>query len=237
MAYYYVASCMFTANFPKTSFMIQNYIKSKSDIKIVRCCIPNYKVEYNTRRISECAVQNEWKQLPVSKVFQPGDTVISVCHNCTNIVEEWRVGTKAISLWEVIDHDPVFPFPDYNGLEVTIQDCWRTRERRSEQEAVRSILRKMNIKFVETKRTMKKQILRKYFISGTAGQKFEACSKTLCRTGKREIYKPYTGRTSFDNAQLLQTISNGDGSLLLPLLSGRTFARRCKRSAYRKFIV
>lgn len=156
MAYYYVASCMFTANFPKTSFMIQNYIKSKSDIKIVRCCIPNYKVEYNTRRISECAVQNEWKQLPVSKVFQPGDTVISVCHNCTNIVEEWRVGTKAISLWEVIDHDPVFPFPDYNGLEVTIQDCWRTRERRSEQEAVRSILRKMNIKFVETKKNHEK---------------------------------------------------------------------------------
>lgn len=88
----------------------------------------------------------------MSEVFQPGDTVISVCHNCTNIVEEWRAGTRTVSLWEIIDRDPAFPFPDYNGLEVTIQDCWRTRERRDEQEAVRSLLRKMNIKFVETEK-------------------------------------------------------------------------------------
>lgn len=149
MADYYVASCMFTAQFPKISLMIQDYIKSKSNIKIVRCCIPDYRVEYNTERISDCTVQNAWKQLPVSEVFQPGDTVISVCHNCTNIVEEWRAGAKAVSLWEVIDRDPSFPFPDYSGLEVTVQDCWRVRERREEQDAVRSLLRKMNIKYVE----------------------------------------------------------------------------------------
>lgn len=148
MSCYYIASCMFTAQFPEISLLIQNYIKSKPDIKIVRCCIPDYRVEHNTERITKSNVQSAWRQLPVSNVFQPEDTVISVCHNCTNIVEEWR-GAKVISLWEMIDCDPLFPFPDYNGLEVTVQDCWRTRERRNEQNAVRSLLRKMNTKYIE----------------------------------------------------------------------------------------
>lgn len=148
MSYYYIASCMFTAQFPETSLRIQNYIKSKPDIKIVRCCIPGYRVEFNTDRIPDLNVRKAWEQLPVSEVFQPGDTVISVCHNCTNIVEEWRKA-DVISLWEFIDRDPSFPFPDYSGLEVTVQDCWRTRERQNEQDAVRSLLKKMNIRYME----------------------------------------------------------------------------------------
>ncbi len=156
MSNYYIASCMFTARFPETSLLLQKYIKAKPDITIVRCCIPNYRVAQNTKRISDCSVQNAWKQLPVSEVFQPGDTVISVCHNCTNIVEEWRTGVKAVSLWEFIDCDPSFSFPDYGGVEVTIQDCWRTRERLHEQEAVRSLLRKMNIKYVEANKNHEK---------------------------------------------------------------------------------
>ena len=52
----------------------------------------------------------------------------------------------------MIDRDPLFPFPDYRGLEVTVQDCWRTRERRKEQDAVRSLLRKMNIRYMENDR-------------------------------------------------------------------------------------
>ena len=126
MANYYVASCLFTARFPETSLRIQNYIRTKPDIKTVRCCIPNFKVEHNTNRIPSPSVRQVWEQLPVSEVFQSDDTVISVCHNCTNIVEEWRAGTKAVSLWEIIDRDPSFVFPDYDGLEVTVQDCWRT---------------------------------------------------------------------------------------------------------------
>lgn len=108
MTDYYIASCMFTAQFPELSLKIQNYIKSKPEVKLVRCCIPDYRVEYNTNRIANPEVQDAWKQLPVSEVFQPGDTVISVCHNCTNIVEEWRAGVTAVSLWEFIDRDPSF---------------------------------------------------------------------------------------------------------------------------------
>lgn len=40
-------------------------------------------------------------------------------------------GATARSLWEVIDQDDAFAFPDYRGMRVTLQDCWRTRDRRA----------------------------------------------------------------------------------------------------------
>ena len=146
---YYIASCLFTARFPETSLKIQNYIRTKSDIDIVRCCIPNYKVQFNTERIPENKTQNAWQNLPVTADFQPKDTVYSVCHNCTNIVSECYPDVNVVSLWELIDDDDKFVYPDYSGLKVTLQDCWRTRERKKEQNAVRSLLRKMNIEYIE----------------------------------------------------------------------------------------
>lgn len=57
MANYYVASCLFTARFPETSLRIQNYIRTKPDIQMVRCCIPNFKVDFNTNRIPSPSVR------------------------------------------------------------------------------------------------------------------------------------------------------------------------------------
>ena len=48
-----------------------------------------------------------------------------------------------------IVQDTQFPFPDYSGLRVTLQDCWRMRDRSATHDAVRSILTKMNIQYVE----------------------------------------------------------------------------------------
>lgn len=152
MAKYYVASCKFTADFPKISLAILDYIRTLPDIEPIRCCIPNYRVQQNTDRIADLAARTAWQEMPQSKFFQPNDEIISVCPNCINIVEEWRPGAKGISLWEIINADENFVFPDYHGLTVTIQDCWRTRERRSEQDAVRSLLKKMNIHYVEVEK-------------------------------------------------------------------------------------
>jgi hypothetical protein len=48
-----------------------------------------------------------------------------------------------------LDADKDFPWPDLNGERITIQDCWRARDDRHLQDAVRSILKKMNIQTVE----------------------------------------------------------------------------------------
>ena len=147
---YYIASCLFTARFPETSIKIQKYVENRFDIEILRCCIPNFRVKENTERIPDENVREAWKKLPVSAKIEPGDTVYSLCHNCTNILAEQRDGVNLISLWELIDKDKTFVYPNYAGLKVTVQDCWRSREQHGEQDAVRSLLSRMNIEYIET---------------------------------------------------------------------------------------
>ncbi len=52
---------------------------------------------------------------------------------------------KSISVWEILDEDNDFPWPDYHDEAITVQDCWRTYDNRALQNAVRSILSRMNI--------------------------------------------------------------------------------------------
>lgn len=151
MASYYIAACLFTARFPEVSLAIQRYIHERGDIRMVRCCIPNYSVKSNAERIPAATTRDAWKQLAPWTTFEHGDVVYSLCHNCTNIVDEQNEGVQVRSLWELLDEDETFVFPDYSGLKVTLQDCWRTRERSDEQSAVRSILKKMNIDFIEAR--------------------------------------------------------------------------------------
>lgn len=148
---YYVASCLFTARFPKTSLAIQQYIAKQSRIQMVRCCIPNFRIRENAERINDGGARTTWEALPTSADFQPGDRVYSLCYNCTNILDKQHEGLQLMSLWELIDGDPDFVFPDYSGMKVTVQDCWRSRDRAQEQEAVRHLLEKMNIGYVELK--------------------------------------------------------------------------------------
>ncbi len=93
----------------------------------------------------EGALRKAWKSLPDSREFRTSDRVYSLCHNCNNIIEETNPGTTIASLWELIDIDDDFDFPNYSGLNATVQDCWRSRDRLSEQKAVRNLLEKMHI--------------------------------------------------------------------------------------------
>lgn len=146
---YYIASCVFTSKYPELSKKIQDYVATKTGIHIVRCCVPGWKKQIYEEKMPEGELAERWKNLPQSQVFVPEDEVWSLCPNCMNISEEWR-GIKAVhSLWELIDQDDDFSFPDYSGMRVTVQDCWRMKERTSTHEAVRSILSKMNIEYIE----------------------------------------------------------------------------------------
>ena len=145
---YYIASCVFSTQFPELSYKIQDYISKRFNMSIVRCCIPKYKVREFEEKM-KIEYRAKWSELPDSAIFKDADTVYSLCHNCSNIIEETKNNVKVISLWELILSDSDFIYPDYGGIKVTIQDCWRAKERFSEQNAVRSLLRNMNIDFVE----------------------------------------------------------------------------------------
>lgn len=151
MKSYYIASCLFTARYPQVSMAIQQYIRSRQDIGIVRCCIPNFRATSSESRIMQTGARSSWNELPYTAELQPGDRVYSLCHNCTNITAEQNEGVHALSLWELIDGDESFIYPNCSGMEAVVQDCWRTRDREGEQAAVRSILGKMNIRFREAR--------------------------------------------------------------------------------------
>ena len=147
---YYIASCVFTAKYPELSFKIQKYVENRFSMPIVRCCFPKYKLKEFEEKMPAGMLREAWRCLPDSAAFQPGDTVYSLCHNCSNIIEEMHPSVRVKSLWELILEDEAFLFPDYSGMVVTVQDCWRARERQDEQNAVREILRKMNITYIES---------------------------------------------------------------------------------------
>ena len=124
MAYYYFPSCKATAQFQEASRQARTYVNKVFGIDPIGCCRPNHK------------------KLTVE------DTAVVVCGNCAAIIEENSEASIQF-LWQVIDNDPEFPFPDYRGQEMTVQDCWVSFEKRDVQDAVRSLMRKMNIRIVE----------------------------------------------------------------------------------------
>ena len=111
----FFSSCKATAQFKEASKSAREYVKQKFGIGPIGCCRPNH-----TKLTSE-------------------DTALVVCNNCAAIVEE---NTKADIqfLWQVIDNDPDFQFPDYHGEKMTIQDCWVSFEKRYVQDTVRSLI-------------------------------------------------------------------------------------------------
>ncbi len=149
MSTFYIASCVFTSRFPKLSLSIQEYIHTRFSFPVVRCCVPKYKLQEFEQKMPEGPYRDSWRSLPDSGNFSEWDKVYSLCHNCNNIIEEMHPGVQVYSLWELIDSDDSFPLPDFDGKKVFVQDCWRSRDRKPEQDAVRSLLLKMHFDVME----------------------------------------------------------------------------------------
>ena len=82
-------------------------------------------------------------------VLKEGDTVITCCTNCDLMFAERTPYLTAVPVYEYLLQDPDFPWPDYGGRRITLQDCWRMRNDRAIQDAVRGCMRMMNIEIVE----------------------------------------------------------------------------------------
>lgn len=118
-------SCKIKAAFPKEDAALAAYLEKLLGIECSGCCREN-RVKITS-----------------------DDTAVVVCHTCASILEESSAAAKVLYAWELIDQDKNFSFPDYHGEKITVQDCYMSRERSSVQEAVRSLLKKMNFEIVE----------------------------------------------------------------------------------------
>ena len=123
----FLPACKIKKKFSYASKQLEDYLKEQVNLETVGCC----------------------------KVFcgKSGseDHAIVICNNCAAIIEESSKVSSVEFVWEIIDRDPDFVFPDYHGERMSIQDCWRAYEKRNVQDAIRSILQKMNIEVVELK--------------------------------------------------------------------------------------
>ncbi len=148
MSEYYIASCVFTSKYPDLSRKVQEYVRDRFGMNIVRCCVPKYDLQRFTDMMP-ADYQDTWGNMPDCADFRAGDTVYSICHNCSAILEETMPRVRLKSIWELILSDAEFPYPDYGGGAVTVQDCWRARDRAEEQNTVRELLRRMRFEIRE----------------------------------------------------------------------------------------
>ena len=145
---FFVASCVFTEEYPDLSRKVQAYVRERFKLPIIRCCVDKYKVAEFEARMPE-NYRDEWRAIEHYRKFPAGSTMVSVCHNCSAIFEERHPEIHCESIWELILSDDKFPYPNHGGEKISVQDCWRSKENFAEQAAVREILRRMNFEVVE----------------------------------------------------------------------------------------
>ncbi|SMC32561.1 heterodisulfide reductase-related iron-sulfur binding cluster [Sporomusa malonica] len=83
----------------------------------------------------------------------PGTKIINTCAGCDRRYRELYEGISTISLWEIVAESNTFPFPDYQGMTMSVHDACPTRTEERVHKAIRKLLTKMNIKVVEPQNT------------------------------------------------------------------------------------
>ncbi len=79
-----------------------------------------------------------------------GSTIINNCSGCDRRFRSLYDGVNTISIWEVLDQIESLPLPDHTGMTVSVHDSCSFRPKPQVHAAVRSLLKKMNIKIVES---------------------------------------------------------------------------------------
>ncbi len=118
--YRYFPSCNFNIASPKSSKALRMFLKER--MPVAGCC-----------RFDKT-------------VFEKNDKAIIVCQACRDILSD---KVDIVSLYEYLDLDDSFEWPNYQGIKMNLQDCFRDRNYPKVHEAVRHILNKMHIEVAE----------------------------------------------------------------------------------------
>ncbi len=118
--YTYFPSCNLTIASPASSKKMRQYLSER--MNVAGCC------------------RYDKKEYPEDEIG------LTVCQACREVLSP-KIHTE--TLWKYIDQDPSFVFPDYSGLRVNVQDCYRDKEYPEVAQQIRSLLSKMHIQVTE----------------------------------------------------------------------------------------
>ncbi|MDO4538056.1 MAG: hypothetical protein Q4B54_07830 [Coriobacteriales bacterium] len=122
---YYLPGCDFNKNHPEAGAKLREYMLAQHGLTEAPCC--------RARELSAGA----------------DDTIVENCTLCELMLTERFPQTRLISLYEWVLSDPAFPWPDFTGREMTLQDCARARNNPQLQDAVRACLDRMHVRYLE----------------------------------------------------------------------------------------
>lgn len=120
------------------------------------CALSIYKPEIENKILK--ILNKSYGEVELHKIccrhapqLKAGSLIINVCAGCDRRFRSLYEGISTISLWEVLDKLDTFQYPNYKGLELSVHDPCPIREKPQTHEAVRNLLKKMNINVIETK--------------------------------------------------------------------------------------
>ena len=117
--------CRVKKNFPKASAKLASYMEEKHGLTADGCCRVNFE-----------------------KLGRDG-TAVLICNNCSAELKSRGASEGREFVFELIDADPDFPFPDQSGRPYVLLDCAHGYCGRDMGKTVRSLLKKMHIDFRE----------------------------------------------------------------------------------------
>ena len=193
--YIYYPSCDFATMHLQTAKKVRDYFEKQ--MPIARCC----KID--------------------KREFEKGDIGLYVCQACRKQIENQ---VKTMSVWEYFDQLDNFDFPDYHGQKMYLQDCFRDRNHPEVHQAVRNLLKKMNIEVIEMKNNKDNSIF-----CGTLHYESKALDDTHLSHYPKDVQEKYMQEyvQQFDNKKIICVcnrclkgilLGKGNGVHLLELL-------------------
>ena len=119
----YFPSCNFTKASPQAAKKLRDWLKEQ--MPVAGCC-----------RVDK-------------RGYPAGSRALYLCQACREVIEVRFPELVPENLLVWLDREEKFPLPDYSGLAVSIQDCWRDREHPEIWGAVRRLLAKMGVEVWE----------------------------------------------------------------------------------------
>ena len=111
---------------PEASKKLADYVKRRYGLDAAGCCKVDYKL-----------------------LDEPDSTAVLICNHCIYDLDCITDNKNHEYVLEMIDNDSEFEFPDYKGRKFVLQDCGHGYGDRPVDHIVRSLLKKMNVDYIE----------------------------------------------------------------------------------------